>query len=343
MKRSFYILISMFLLGFQAWSQTVVSNVIAKREENRQIRITYDITTLDSIVRYKIKLYFVPTNTSEKEFEILDAEGDVGDNFGNGKDKSILWNPFKSDKNFVSKGAFKITALRYKDGMVYVSIKSDSNQNKQADFWMDKLEVTNNQFNEFVTATKYVTESEKLGKNFVKTKDGWEQQKNINWHYESNGEKRKTEIGNKVPVVFVTWNDATAYCKWKLKRLPNSFEWEYSASGGVFSKGYQYSGSNDVQSVAWYQKNNERNSLNLVGTKAPNELYIFDMSGNVSEWCSDNFDGSAEISGKKIVKGGSVFSSQDALSLKYRSPMQPDNSYGDVGFRCACSVENKDK
>ena len=67
-------------------------------------------------------------------------------------------------------------------------------------------------------------------------------------------------------------------------RLPSEKEWEWSARGGVSSQGYTYSGSNDLNSVAWYS-NNSGNGTKTVGTKAPNELGIYDMSGNVFEWC----------------------------------------------------------
>ena len=96
------------------------------------------------------------------------------------------------------------------------------------------------------------------------------------------------------PVEYVSWNDVQDFLK-KLNELtgknyvlPTEAQWEYAARGGAKSKGYKYSGSNEFDDVAWYD-DNSGSSPHPVGTKAPNELGIYDMSGNVWEWCSDWF------------------------------------------------------
>ncbi len=98
--------------------------------------------------------------------------------------------------------------------------------------------------------------------------------------------------GSKLPVENVSWNDCQTFIT-KLNsmtgqqfRLPTEAEWEYAAKGGNQSKGYKYSGSDIIGKVAWY-KDNSDDKTHEVATKAPNELGIYDMSGNVYEWCQD--------------------------------------------------------
>ena len=98
--------------------------------------------------------------------------------------------------------------------------------------------------------------------------------------------------GNNLPVENVSWHDCQEFIK-KLNnltglnfRLPTEAEWEYASRGGNKSKGYKYSGSNDIGSVAWYW-DNASEKTHSVATKSPNELGLYDMSGNVLEWCSD--------------------------------------------------------
>ena len=101
--------------------------------------------------------------------------------------------------------------------------------------------------------------------------------------------------GDNLPVEYVSWNECLEFIK-KLShitgknfRLPTSSEWSYAASGGNKSRDYKYSGSNNLKDVAWY-KANSNETTHPVGTKQPNELGIYDMSGNVEEWCQDTHD-----------------------------------------------------
>ena len=115
--------------------------------------------------------------------------------------------------------------------------------------------------------------------------------------------------GDNLPVENVSWNDCQTFLR-KLNamigknfRLPTEAEWEFAARGGNRSRGYQYSGNNVLSNVAWYL-GNSGNKTHNVGTKAPNELGIYDMSGNVREWCQD-WKGSYSSSAQANPKGPS--------------------------------------
>ncbi|WP_282776074.1 formylglycine-generating enzyme family protein [Phaeodactylibacter xiamenensis] len=131
--------------------------------------------------------------------------------------------------------------------------------------------------------------------------------------------------GRAYPVEQVSWDGTQAFLKklnqltGKTFRLPSEAEWEYAARGGKYNQGLQYAGSNKLKEVGWYD-NNSNGQTQPVGLKLPNELGIFDMSGNVWEWCADlwheNYegapvDGSAWVTegekNRRVVRGGSWY------------------------------------
>ena len=194
---------------------------------------------------------------------------------------------------------------------------------------------------------------------FVVTEDLWEAVMNEYKSNESRGFLGRLFGNNKAPregypKTDISWNDCQKFIK-KLNqltgknfRLPTEAEWEYAARGGNKSRGYKYSGSNNISDVAWYD-NNLLYKTHPVGTKSPNELGIYDMGGNVFEWCADwygngNYSSSPSnnptgpISGSyRVLRGGSWAGNARNCRVAYRSYDTPDNRYDDCGFRLVCA------
>jgi len=116
-------------------------------------------------------------------------------------------------------------------------------------------------------------------------------------------------------------------------RLPSEGEWEWAARGGVKGKGYEYSGSNDSGEVGWYRENSGK-KMHEVGEKKANELGIYDMSGNVSEWCFDQWGATGAI---RVMRGGGWSDGADYARVSDRSGPDPSISSDIIGFRVARS------
>ncbi|MDR1274645.1 MAG: formylglycine-generating enzyme family protein [Odoribacteraceae bacterium] len=160
--------------------------------------------------------------------------------------------------------------------------------------------------------------------------------------------------GDNLPVEKMSWDDAQLFIErlnvatGKQYRLPTEAEWEYAARGGNQSKAYQYSGSNSIGNVAWFDDNSDEQT-HPVGTKQPNELGIHDMNGNVWEWCHDwygPYPASAQnnplgpsFGSARVFRGGSWYNNAVNCRVTDRGYSSPDSSYSALGFRLACSSE----
>ena len=150
--------------------------------------------------------------------------------------------------------------------------------------------------------------------------------------------------GDNLPVESVSWDDCQEFIKklnsitGKRFRLPIEAEWEYAAKGGKKSKGYKYSGSDNIDDVAWYWMNSKVKT-HLVGTKTPNELGIYDMSGNVWEWCQDRYSGfrsgrySRSTCELRVCRGGSWFNFARHCRSSKSDTFKRSGSFFSIGLR----------
>ena len=220
----------------------------------------------------------------------------------------------------------KKSEITYKDGMVYVAggtfqMGSNSESDEKpvhtvtiSGFFMDKTEVTQAEYRKVMG---------KNPSNFSGCDD--------------------------CPVEQVSWYGAVAYAKKVGKRLPTEAEWEYAARGGNKSKGYRYSGSNNLDAVAWSRVNSGHNKTHPVAEKQPNELGLYDMSGNVWEWCSDwygSYSSSPQnnpqgpSSGSyRVLRGGCWYNYDYVCRVANRGGSNPDNRYYYYGFRLVLSQD----
>jgi formylglycine-generating enzyme required for sulfatase activity len=177
--------------------------------------------------------------------------------------------------------------------------------------------------------------------------------------------------GDNIPVEFVSWYDAVAYCNELSEiegltkayvingeevtcnfsasgyRLPTEAEWEYAAKGGANKDTYRYSGGNTLDNVAWHMYNADAKP-HPVGEKSPNSLGLYDMTGNAWEFCWDwigDYESSsqenpkgADMGEKRVYRGGCVGIDLDYLELTYRGSVNPSNKSYVVGFRLARSL-----
>jgi formylglycine-generating enzyme required for sulfatase activity len=156
--------------------------------------------------------------------------------------------------------------------------------------------------------------------------------------------------GDNLPVEQVSWNDVQEFIvklnqkTGKKYRLPTEAEWEYAARGASTGSATKYAGSNNIDNVAWYSSNSG-SKTHAVGTKRANELGIYDMTGNVWEWCSDWFGAykrgsqnnpKGAVSGsRRVYRGGGWRSGAGGCRGANRADYSPGNSYNNLGFRLA--------
>ena len=217
-------------------------------------------------------------------------------------------------------------------------------------FKMTKYEITNGQYCKFLNAIGCnsdgsYNDAEYGNINYISIKGTFNDGQITYINGQFVPKKGRTDY----PVIYVSWYGAHAFAKWAGGRLPTEAEWEFAARGGNKSKGYTYSGSNILGTVAWYAENednrNDSSYMHLVGTKSPNELGLYDMSGNALEWCKDWYNPNYYSNSpqrnpqgpsngySRVQRGGEVRSPANHCTVTYRCKIQPTNNINAPGFR----------
>ena len=180
--------------------------------------------------------------------------------------------------------------------------------------WVDTTEVTVGRFKKFLSESDHQFDGEL-------------------W-----AEVYKYSPTDKHPMIYVSWFDATAYAEWVGKRLPTEKEWEFAARGGLVGKKFTWGDDEAVaREYAHYDSwNDGKGTTKPVGNLKPNGYGLFDMAGNVWEWCQDWYDSNHD---SRVLRGGSWNRTSDALRVAYRDPTDsPTAAYYGGGFRCVLDV-----
>lgn len=317
------------------------------------------------------------------------CSGAIGENISPANRLEIRWQPLLHTNKLEGNLSVKVQA-QFRDtnfpemvlvhGGTFSMGSNESDDEKPihnvtvSDFYMGKYEVTVANFKRFVEETNYETDAEKGDGSSIYTGE-WENKAGINWRFDAVGNLRNSEENNH-PVIHVSWNDAQAYCDWLSKktgknyRLPSEAEWEYAAGNGNKHSKYSWGdglpsgikGGNvgDEKGKSVFKDWDIFDGYNdgyvytaPVGKYAPNELGLYDMTGNVWEWCLDWYDKSYYSTSSsrnpvnnsaavlRVLRGGSWIHDPQYSRVAHRFFSTPGNRFSFIGFRVVFPSESK--
>lgn len=319
-----------------SFSQSIQVKNISTNQDGSDILVNYDLVGTADNDLFTISLLVSTDGGQNFSTPLKKVTGNVGFLQKGGIGKQIRWNVLEEVSQLVSDNViFKIKTevvpdfardLVFVEGGEFIMGNDSATEDEKPahkvlidNFYISKYEVSVKEYKQFCSET---------GKMMP--------QKEIEWIEDH-------------PMTFVSWDDASEFCGWiskktgKTFRLPTEAEWEFSAKGASAINNTKFSGSNNINDVGWSKENSAGVTHSKKGSLNPNELGLFDMSGNVWEWCGDWYSKSYYMQSAtrnpkgpragsvKIARGGSWY--HPAVPITYRFYMTPTAKSNYVGFR----------
>lgn len=380
MKNLHYYLFIIYFISFPHIAQSQSIKIVKVEQEEDSIKIIYNLISMHQQEQFFVDLEVSKNGGINYVITAKALEGDYGYGVSRGINRVIYWKPLEENTELIGDDfVFRINAtlLGSEPNIEMVKFNGDQfdmgdifnkgevdelpvHKVKIDDFEIGKYEVTNFQFAKFLNSygSDRILSGEFKGEkiiypqpnSIILTNSGWKVVEGYEYY----------------PVTGVTWYGANEFCKFYNYRLPTEAEWEYAAR--CAGKKISYASVTDSVSSVFFNYNSMfdfdsvKNSPNLdflrlesVGKYPPNECGIFQMSGNVWEYCLDWYEwnyysNSEEINpigpflGKyKVIRGGSFTSSEKGIRVFERSYISPDDSRSDLGFRVARSISTENQ
>lgn len=353
-------LIILLLVGAITLQAQQLTNVHFE-QAGKEINIYYDLSGTSDNQQFDIQVFCSTDGGNTWGKSLQKVTGNVGKNQVAGYGRKVTWDVLADldkltgnvmfmvkaipetildiEMVFVKGGTFKMGCTNEQSNCYHD--EKPAHTETVNDFYLSKYELTHKQYIEFLNAMDVNANGSYQGKEYI---DMDEEYCAVGYNGKFYFKGSKYACSENCPIIYVTWHGAAAYCKWADGRLPTEAEWEYAARGGNQSRGYRYAGSNNIDNVAWYSSNSVSKS-HLVGQKQPNELGIYDMSGNDWEWCSDRLydydsEGSSLLVEWYSIHGGSWMFEACACRVSNFVRYPPYVSNLDIGFRLAQDYTN---